>query len=185
MTFHTNHPGQRHDPGVFLQIAFSVPQQLWNYSSWRKPLSSPRWSTRTAVAIPIWNGSEKVISWSQSRAKLKTSFFFLATGGCIIQPYILYIFTAWHIACWLAGQLCCCASCFLPSPSSLKLCFILNLLLAQRSVKKVLKNHTLFTEGHSWAWYTLKTDMLITLTQYIITCNTGNVMRNGKINHKI
>ncbi len=55
---------QRHDPGVFLQIAFSVPQQLWNYSSSRKPLSWTRWSPRMAVAILIWNSSEKVISWS-------------------------------------------------------------------------------------------------------------------------
>lgn len=51
-------------PWGILQIAFSVHQQLWNYSSSRKALSWTRWSPRMAVAILIWNGSVKVISWS-------------------------------------------------------------------------------------------------------------------------
>lgn len=37
MTFSHKSSGRRRDPGVFLQIAFSVPQQLWNYSFLKNP----------------------------------------------------------------------------------------------------------------------------------------------------
>lgn len=76
------------------QIAFSVPQQLWNYSSQRerererggekKPLSLAKWSPShcsghprlEALALSLFS----VISWSQGRAKLKTSW---QSGGCM------------------------------------------------------------------------------------------------------
>ena len=84
------------------QIAFSVPQQLWNYSSQRereregergrgreggKPLSLAKWSpshcsghprleARSLSPLPFFS----VISWSQGCAKLKTSW---QSGGCM------------------------------------------------------------------------------------------------------
>lgn len=149
MTFHTNHPGQRHDPGVFLQIAFSVPQQLWNYSSWRKPLSSPRWSTRTAAAIPIWNRSEKVISWSQSRAKLKTSFFFFGDWR-LYKIAVYFIYIAWQHVGW-PDSYTIVSRVFFFIHHHLHVYLILNLLLAQRSIrKKKGRGRTLFTSGHNW-----------------------------------
>ncbi len=78
------------------QIAFSVPQQLWNYSSQRererggkkKPLSLAKWSPShcsghprlEALSLSLSLSLFSVISWSQSCAKLKTSW---QSGGCM------------------------------------------------------------------------------------------------------
>lgn len=79
-------------PWGIRQIAFSVPQQLWNYSSQRERKGEKKafeFGEMIALSLlwPSQTGSSlfffffpSVISWSQDHAKLKTSW---QSGGCM------------------------------------------------------------------------------------------------------